>query len=106
MTTSTTTVRTFRTYELFDISWDRGSRWNAYDTADEAQRIIDGSPESGTVVRRTWEVEVTPANEHLLQPGCGDRYEYNEDPSDEEFRAEAADYFADLRMERMREERF
>jgi hypothetical protein len=101
--TTTTATRTFRTFELFDISWDRGSKWTAFDTADEAQAVIDGSPSSGEVVRRTWEVEVTADNEHLLQPGCGDRVESVYD-DDEDMLAEAADYFADLRFERIREE--
>ena len=57
-----------RTYELFDILWDRGSTWTAFDTRGEAQAVIDGSPSEGTVVRRTWTVEVTDANRHLLRP--------------------------------------
>lgn len=45
-----------RTYELFDIHWDRGSVWTAYQTEAEAQAVIDRSPSTGTVVRRTWAV--------------------------------------------------
>jgi hypothetical protein len=68
-------TRSFRTFELFEIVWDRGSRWTAYYSEAEAQAVIDGCPSAGHVERRTFEVEITDANRDLLQPGCGDRTE-------------------------------
>lgn len=78
MATTTGPIRTLRSFELFDIEWSNGSTWTGYDTEAEAQRVAS-SPgiidRTGTVVRRTWEIEL---DERMLaagmyQPGCGDR---------------------------------
>lgn len=71
----------YRTFESFDIVWARGSRWTSYDSAVEAQAIIDHAAtidgQAGTVERRTWEIKLHP---ELLargnyNPGIGDRVE-------------------------------
>jgi hypothetical protein len=70
---------TYRTFESFDIAWDRGSRWTNYDSAAEAQAIIDHaatiSGQGGQVVRRTWEIKLHPGllARGSYQPGVGDR---------------------------------
>lgn len=77
MSTTSPTLTTFRTYELFDIHWDRGSQWTNYDTEAEAQAVIDGCGSSGRVVRRTWEVECHPSLLALgmYRPGVSERTE-------------------------------
>lgn len=67
-------MTTFRTYETFEIRWiERRSTWTGYDSAAEAQAVIDGSPAEGVVVRRTFEVEIRPGREHLYRPGISER---------------------------------
>lgn len=64
-----------RTYESFDVAWDRGSRWTNYDTAAEAQAVIDGSPSTGKVVRNVW-THTWPADSPLLaiaRPGIAEQ---------------------------------
>lgn len=70
-----------RTYESFDIAWDRGSLWTNYESAAEAQAVIDGSDAGGHVVRRTWE-QTWPICSPLLviaRPGIAERV--NLDPN-------------------------
>jgi len=68
-----------RTYELFDIYWDRGSRWTGYQTEADAQAVIDSAAahagDSGRIVRRTWDVTIPndPRLAALYQPGCATR---------------------------------
>lgn len=84
---------TFRTFESFDIVWDRGSRWTNYDTAAEAQAVIDfagdRSGSTGHVERKTWEIKLHPdlLARDAYQPGCGDRVEA--DPSETTTKASA-----------------
>lgn len=54
-----------RTYERFEIAWDRGSRWSGYQTHQEAQWRLDLSKESGRVVRSTFQVEIPVDKVHL-----------------------------------------
>jgi hypothetical protein len=76
-TMSTTT--TFRTFESFDIRWNRGSTWTNFDTAAEAQAIIDSSvargDDGGEVVRKSFEIELDPrfVARGMYQPGVSDR---------------------------------
>ena len=60
------------TYELFDIVWERHdengpytSTWTGFHTQAEAEEWTTGSASKGTVVRRTWTVEVA-ADDPLL----------------------------------------
>ncbi len=71
---STTIVRT---YESFDIAWERGSTWTNYETAAEAQAVIDGSGQAGTVVRNTWEHSWASDSPLLAiaRPGIAERIE-------------------------------
>lgn len=78
-----------RTYELFDISWvnhdeETGgtykSRWTGYQTAAEAQAVVDyaagqGSGRVGTVERRTWDTIIPAGYENVYRPGCAERVE-------------------------------
>lgn len=62
------TMSETRTYETFSIQFD-GSNWSGYDSAAEAQSVIDFGSRPGVVVRKTWTVEVDPRFAHLYQPG-------------------------------------
>jgi hypothetical protein len=62
-------MATTRTYESFDIRWADGATWTNWDSADEAQGIIDRSTREGTVVRRTFTVQVRPDMAHLYRKG-------------------------------------
>lgn len=71
---------TFRTFESFDIRWDRGSTWTNYDTEAEAQAVIAASSGGGHVERKTWEVKLHPGllERDAYQPGIADRFEAEE----------------------------
>jgi hypothetical protein len=62
-----------RTYEWFEIVWERGSRWTNYRTAAEAQAVIDGSGAAGTVERHTFERTIAPEDLRMYNPGIADR---------------------------------
>jgi hypothetical protein len=62
-----------RTYESFEIVWERGSRWTNYSTAAEAQAIIDGCGSAGTVRRHTFERTIRPEDLRMYLPGIADR---------------------------------
>ena len=67
----------FRTYETFEIVWDRGSRWTGYDSAEEAQAVIDGTTHGeGRVNRSTFEVRLHPEllGRGMYRPGLADRF--------------------------------
>ena len=68
-----TDVTVIRTYESFEIVWDRGSRWTNYGSAAEAQAIIDGSGQAGHVHRHTFEVTIKPEDRRLYLPGVSER---------------------------------
>ena len=50
-----------RTFETFSIRWDRGSTWSGYDSAAEAQAVVDFAAQHGSVGHvesRTFTAEV------------------------------------------------
>jgi hypothetical protein len=55
-----------RTYHSFRIVWDDRAEWTGYDTAEQAQAVIDGASRNGTVVEKRWTVAVNPA---IAKPG-------------------------------------
>lgn len=62
-------MTTTRTYELFDIVWDQGSKWTGFDTHAEAEAWLHGSARTGKIVRRTFSIDI-PANRlHLYKEG-------------------------------------
>lgn len=62
-----------RTYEHFDIVWDRGSRWTSYDTAEECEKILASAAShnggTGHVERKTFSVTIDEDSRFLYQPG-------------------------------------
>jgi len=72
MNTRSETI-TIRTYENFRIRWDRGSTWSGYDTAEQAQHVIDYATSDGHVERHEWDAVIRPEHLHLYQPGIAER---------------------------------
>lgn len=66
-----------RTYETFSIEWTDGSRWSGYDSADEAQRVIDAvvAYRTGVVARKTFDFTFHAELADLYRPGIAESRE-------------------------------
>lgn len=71
----------FRTYETHAIVWSRvdesgpyESRWSGYQTAEEAQAVIDRGVTPGRVETTSFEVRIEPTRATMYQPGVSSRF--------------------------------